>query len=117
VTSLVWRQDPHLLLAGSKDGLLSQFSFKDAKRPADKLNPIGLDIGCSGDLAQACSQRIIDGFGKHGGASKLANMFGARINQAEEFRLNASSKLTVYPHEALKVRLKMYCSRCSKSLK
>ena len=27
VTSMIWREDPHILLSGSKDGLLTQFSF------------------------------------------------------------------------------------------
>ena len=102
MTSLTWKLDPNILIAGSKDGVLSQFVFRDAKKPADRLNPVGLDISCSGDMASACSVRIIQGHGKHGG-QKLANVF-EQPTPAEEFRMNAASKLNLYPHEALTVR-------------
>ncbi|OQV16163.1 WD repeat-containing protein 24 [Hypsibius exemplaris] len=99
VTCLVWKLDPNIIISGSRDGLLSQFVTKDACRPADKLNPVGLDIGSSGDLALACSNRILQGYGRKSGKQKLQNMFKEELSIAEEFRLNATSKLLLYPYE------------------
>lgn len=108
VTTLMWRMDPHILMTGSQDGCLTHFTFQDAKRPADQVNPVGLDIGCYGDVAQACSQRIRDGYGHHGHhdkrGKKLASIFAESTSAAEDFPLNAVSSLSTFPHDSLKVR-------------
>lgn len=102
VTALAWRNDPQVLLAGSKDGTLSMFSFASAKRPADNVNPVGLDIGCYGTLAQACSQRIIEGHGQNA-RPKLDKVFEKPVSPSEEFPLNAASQLVTYASNDLKV--------------
>ncbi|GAU97749.1 hypothetical protein RvY_08990-2 [Ramazzottius varieornatus] len=106
VTTLMWRMDPHILMTGSQDGCLTHFTFQDAKRPADHVNPVGLDIGCYGDVAHACSQRIMDGYGHHGHhdkrGKKLASIFAESTSAAEDFPLNAVSSLSTFPHDSLK---------------
>lgn len=57
-TGIAWRQDPHTFLTTSKDNTLYQHSFRDATRPADKANPSGLAINCTGDLCLALSDKI-----------------------------------------------------------
>lgn len=79
--------------------------FQDAKRPADKVNPVGLEIGCYGDLAQACSQRIIEGHGKSTKV-KLDQMFN-KVPLAEEFPLNANSQLVTFSPNDIKVNSKI----------
>ncbi|XP_015908110.1 GATOR2 complex protein WDR24 isoform X2 [Parasteatoda tepidariorum] len=52
VTGFAWRS-PKLLLTTSKDCKLFQHSFTDADKPADRANPVGLNIDPWGDIGYA----------------------------------------------------------------
>ena len=59
VTGIVWKHnDPHVFLSSSKDSTLYQHMFRDATRPADNANPIGVDINICGDIAHASSDKL-----------------------------------------------------------
>ncbi|XP_077864597.1 GATOR2 complex protein WDR24 [Saccoglossus kowalevskii] len=62
-TGVVWRHDPHIFLSASKDCTLYQHVFRDAKRPGDKANPVGVDINIFGDVCHAASDNL--GGGSH----------------------------------------------------
>ncbi|XP_033639290.1 GATOR complex protein WDR24-like isoform X1 [Asterias rubens] len=51
-TGVVWR-DPHCFVSGGKDGYLYQHIFKDAKRPADSVCPVGVSLNIYGDVCHA----------------------------------------------------------------
>eukprot|EP00057_Strongylocentrotus_purpuratus_P020761 XP_011675235.1 PREDICTED: WD repeat-containing protein 24 [Strongylocentrotus purpuratus] len=53
VTGIAWRQDPHVFLSGSKDSMLFQHKFKDAKRPAESANPVGVSMSIYDDVCHA----------------------------------------------------------------
>ncbi|XP_041478602.1 GATOR complex protein WDR24-like isoform X2 [Lytechinus variegatus] len=53
VTGIAWRQDPHVFLSGSKDSMLYQHKFKDAKRPAESANPVGVSMSIYDDVCHA----------------------------------------------------------------
>lgn len=54
VSGLVWRGDPQVFIATSKDGVVYQHSFKDAICPADNVNPQSISVSCKGDVLFAC---------------------------------------------------------------
>ena len=57
-----WKaHDPYLFFSSSKDSTLYQHLFKDALRPADTANPVGLDIGLGGNMAHATSDKYQTG--------------------------------------------------------
>lgn len=62
---VVWKNDPHIFLTSSKDNSLYQHIFKDAVRPADYANPIGMDINIRGDILHACSDKVLFGAGRY----------------------------------------------------
>ncbi len=53
-----------MLLSSSKDCTVYQHMFKDAKRPADEMNPVGFDISVHGDVLSAMSEKISKPSGK-----------------------------------------------------
>ncbi|XP_071480609.1 GATOR2 complex protein WDR24-like [Diadema antillarum] len=53
VTDIAWRQDPHVFLSGSKDCMLFQHKFKDAKRPAETANPVGVSMSIYDNIGHA----------------------------------------------------------------
>ncbi len=56
---IVWKQkDPHVFYSSSKDCTLYQHMFRDAARPGDNANPVGVDINIRGDVASACSDKL-----------------------------------------------------------
>ncbi|CAH1788742.1 unnamed protein product, partial [Owenia fusiformis] len=62
VTGIVWKQnDPHVFLSSSKDCTLWQHMFKDASRPANSANPVGLSINIRGDVSHAFSDKLVSG--------------------------------------------------------
>uniref|UniRef100_A0A2C9LCJ3 GATOR2 complex protein WDR24 n=1 Tax=Biomphalaria glabrata TaxID=6526 RepID=A0A2C9LCJ3_BIOGL len=52
-TCIEWRDDCHTFLSCGRDGNIIQHVFADAKRPADKINPIGVDISSNGYIGVA----------------------------------------------------------------
>jgi len=55
-TDIAWGSDPHTLISTSKDGTLYQHVFRDAVRPGDKANPVGLSFNITGDVTHAHRQ-------------------------------------------------------------
>ncbi|KAK2168595.1 hypothetical protein NP493_1217g00028 [Ridgeia piscesae] len=59
VTGIVWKHgDPHTFLSSSKDCMLYQHLFRDATRPADAANPVGIDINPTGSILYASSDKL-----------------------------------------------------------
>ncbi|XP_052812838.1 GATOR complex protein WDR24-like isoform X1 [Mya arenaria] len=57
-SSLLFKnKDPHVMISGSKDSMLSQHVFRDAKRPGEDLVPSGLDLSVHGMVGHANSDR------------------------------------------------------------
>ena len=56
VTDIAWGSDPHTLISTSKDGTLYQHVFRDAARPGDKANPVGLSFNINGEVTHAHRQ-------------------------------------------------------------
>ncbi|XP_038076230.1 GATOR complex protein WDR24-like [Patiria miniata] len=54
-TGVVWR-DPHVFMSGGKDGMLYQHIFKDAKRPAESVSPVGVSMSIYGNICQVLSK-------------------------------------------------------------
>ncbi|CAG5125542.1 unnamed protein product, partial [Candidula unifasciata] len=52
-TCIEWRDDCHVFLSCGKDGYLIQHVFSDAKRPADHVNPAGVDLSAMEDIGFA----------------------------------------------------------------
>ncbi|XP_070565824.1 GATOR2 complex protein WDR24-like isoform X2 [Ptychodera flava] len=67
-TGIVWRNDPHVFLSCSKDCTLYQHVFRDAKRPAETANPVGVAMNIYGDVCHAASDTL-GGNSIHRGAS------------------------------------------------
>ncbi len=64
VVGIVWKHnDPHVFLSSSKDYSLYQHMFRDATRPADNANPVGLGFSITGDVAHASSDKLATGSG------------------------------------------------------
>lgn len=60
IAGIVWKpSDPHIFFSSSKDCTLYQHIFKDAVRPADKANPVALDISVMGDVALATNEKLV----------------------------------------------------------
>ena len=56
---IVWKHgDPHTFLSSSKDCMLYQHLFRDATRPADAANPVGIDINPTGSILYASSDKL-----------------------------------------------------------
>ena len=55
-TDIAWGSDPHTLISTSKDGSLYQHVFREAARPGDKANPVGLGFGINGEVIHAHRQ-------------------------------------------------------------
>ena len=55
-TDIAWGSDPHTLISTSKDGTLYQHVFRDAARPGDKANPVGLSFNINGEVTHAHRQ-------------------------------------------------------------
>ena len=56
---IVWKhKDPHIFFSSSKDCTVYQHMFKDAKRPGDEANPVGIDISVTGEVASAMSDKL-----------------------------------------------------------
>ncbi|WAQ94821.1 WDR24-like protein [Mya arenaria] len=54
---MIKNKDPHVMISGSKDSMLSQHVFRDAKRPGEDLVPSGLDLSVHGMVGHANSDR------------------------------------------------------------
>ena len=60
-TGIVWKpSDPHCFFSSSKDCTVYQHMFRDAIRPADKANPVGVDISVNGDVALATNDKLVN---------------------------------------------------------
>ena len=46
-----------MMLSGSKDSMLMQHVFRDAKRPGENLVPAGLDLSIHGTVGHANSDK------------------------------------------------------------
>lgn len=85
-----------MFLSTSKDSTLYQHAFKDAERPADHANPMGLDINCCGDIILASSEEILNEsvMGKHTSISKkLPVIFRKNPTLGDQFPIAVSSCL------------------------
>ncbi|XP_047497370.1 GATOR complex protein WDR24-like isoform X2 [Penaeus chinensis] len=51
-SGIAWRGDPNSLLSVGRDCLIHH-AFKDATRPMEKVNPVGLDISVHGNISNA----------------------------------------------------------------
>jgi len=49
-----------VFFSSGKDCTLYQHIFKDAVRPADKANPVALDISVTGDVALATHEKLVN---------------------------------------------------------
>ena len=59
LTGIVWKKnDPHLFFSSGKDCAVYQHVFRDATRPADKANPVGIDINITGSLAYTAHDKL-----------------------------------------------------------
>ncbi|KAL4222635.1 WD repeat-containing protein 24 [Mactra antiquata] len=57
-TSIIFKnKDPYVMLSGSKDSLLYQHVFRDAKRPGEELVPAGVDVSVHGLVGHANSNK------------------------------------------------------------
>jgi len=100
-TDIAWRGDPHTLLSTSKDGTLYQHVFSDAVRPADKANPVGMNINSHGDLMVAHRHRPRN-HQAHALPGKLRGaeiVFKKPLSQTELFRLCTSSLQLYQPQQ------------------
>ncbi|XP_013785555.1 GATOR complex protein WDR24-like isoform X1 [Limulus polyphemus] len=95
-TGFAWHHEPHIILSTSKDSTLYLHVFKDAIRPADHANPIGLDISCYGDISYAASNKIVrngrSSFkGESYSSTKLPVFFRKHPSASDQFRSAVSS--------------------------
>ncbi|ELT99584.1 hypothetical protein CAPTEDRAFT_201741 [Capitella teleta] len=59
VTGISWKQNnPHVFFSSSKDSTLYQHMFRDATRPANDANPVGISISVHGSVAYASSDKL-----------------------------------------------------------
>jgi hypothetical protein len=59
-SGVVWKTyDPHTFFSSGKDGELYQHEFREATRPADRANPVGVDLNIHGDLMHASSDKLV----------------------------------------------------------
>ncbi|XP_064647525.1 GATOR2 complex protein WDR24-like isoform X2 [Lineus longissimus] len=101
-TGIVWRHDPHIFLSGSKDNTLYQHMFRDATRPADQANPVGIAMNNYGFIGHACSDKLIGHGGAKGSSSnysstKLPSFFRKVPDRSEQFTV-VSSTLFMFEH-------------------
>ncbi|XP_074659369.1 GATOR2 complex protein WDR24-like isoform X2 [Tubulanus polymorphus] len=95
-TSIIWKHDPHVFLSASKDCTIYQHMFRDAVRPADHANPIGIDINIYGRLSHASSDKLLGVSGSKSIASnhsqtKLPSFFKKIPDRSEMFTVVSSS--------------------------
>ncbi|XP_042887233.1 GATOR complex protein WDR24-like isoform X1 [Penaeus japonicus] len=67
-SGIAWRGDPNSLLSVGRDCLIHH-AFKDATRPMEKVNPVGLDISVYGNISNAT--RIKEDSEPQGALAKL----------------------------------------------
>ena len=103
-TDIAWGSDPHTLISTSKDGTLYQHVFRDAVRPGDKANPVGLSFDIHGDITHA-HRHFPRNNQSHGVMSKVRisahhnnDLFRKQLTPTELFRLS-HSKLAMYQHK------------------
>ncbi|XP_078610021.1 GATOR2 complex protein WDR24-like [Branchiostoma floridae x Branchiostoma japonicum] len=99
-TGITWRQDPHIFLSCSKDCTVYQHVFRDAKRPADHANPMGLCFNVRGDISFAASEALGGGARGKGGSgmyasTRLPSFFRKNPDPTEQFR-SVNSNLSVF---------------------
>lgn len=58
-SGILWRNGPNILLSCGRDGFLHQNIFKEAQRPLEQVNRVGVNIGMNGDIAQAVCERLL----------------------------------------------------------
>ncbi|CAL4138926.1 unnamed protein product, partial [Meganyctiphanes norvegica] len=56
-TGIAWRGEPNSLLSVGKDCKLYHHAFKDATRPVDHINPVGLDMSIYGHVSVAAQTK------------------------------------------------------------
>ncbi|XP_013392028.1 GATOR complex protein WDR24 [Lingula anatina] len=92
VTGIMWKNDPYVFLSGSKDCTVYQHMFKDAVRPADRANPIGIDTNVNGDLGLAFSDKLLVAGKSQTGSSMLPHFFRSKgPDRSEQFTMASSS--------------------------
>ncbi|KAH9519102.1 WD repeat-containing protein 24 [Bulinus truncatus] len=87
-TCIEWRDDSHTFLSCGRDGNIIQHVFADAKRPADRINPAGVDISSFGFVGFAHAFKK-DHSTSSSGRSK-------KISKSRQFS-EAQSGLCVWP--------------------
>ncbi|XP_077978398.1 GATOR2 complex protein WDR24-like isoform X2 [Glandiceps talaboti] len=106
-TGIVWRHDPHIFLSGSKDLTLYQHVFRDAKRPAETANPVGVDINIFGDVCHAASDILGGGNNNRGtstasySSTKLPAFFRKNPEPEEQTRAVCST-VNMFKNQDLK---------------
>ena len=94
-SGIVWKHgDPHVFLSSSKDYTVYQHMFRDATRPADNANPVGVHISISGDVAHASSDKLVPGTGNRGSSyssTKFPSFFRRQPDRSEQFTMVSSS--------------------------
>lgn len=104
-TGFAWRT-PHLLLTTSKDCTLYQHIFADASRPADRANPVGLDLNPHGDMGYAYNKNIFkDSTISIKGPNQSSRLLpiGKKVSSIQERFRSSLSALTILKngHELL----------------
>merc|ERR1719219_1382136 len=104
-TDIAWRtSNPHIMISTSKDGTLYQHVFRDAVRPGDKANPVGLSFNIQGDVTHAHRQFPkqhnphypgVAGKVRSLGHSGTADIFKRQFTPTELFRM-CHSKIALY---------------------
>ncbi|GAB1601164.1 GATOR complex protein WDR24 isoform X2 [Argonauta hians] len=58
-SGIQWRNSPNILLSCGRDGYLYQNIFKEAQRPLEHINRVGVNISNNGDVAQAVCEHLL----------------------------------------------------------